>query len=52
MEISSYLYLLFFSTIIKDEKVILIYSFHVGAPSIVGGNLAKIFEVPHMKGVF
>ena len=32
--------------------MLLIYSFHVGAPSIVGGNLAKIFEVPHMKGVF
>lgn len=42
----------FLGSILNDEKVVLIYSFHIGAPSVVGGNLASIFEVPHMKGVF
>ena len=42
----------FLGSLISKEKIRLIYSFHIGAPSIVGGNLARVFNIPHMKAVF
>ena len=36
----------------KNKDVQLIYSFHLGAPSLLGGWLAKSFESKHLTAVF